>query len=131
MERRAILLILLPPRRQVPARRHPELGGILGGASIGDTLSGGLRELMDAFRQKGQGDVADSGLRAVRTSRLLLRNWNRLSALMCCKLCPSKLGCRAKRFLQGSPKICPTPWTNILPKAAFRAQRTFLEEGAK
>ena len=36
------------------------LGGILGGASIGDTLSGGLRELMDAFRQKGQGDVADS-----------------------------------------------------------------------
>jgi uncharacterized protein YidB (DUF937 family) len=36
------------------------LGGILGGASIGDTLSGGLRELMDAFKQKGQGDVADS-----------------------------------------------------------------------
>ena len=29
------------------------LGGILGGASIGDTLSGGLRELMDAFKQKG------------------------------------------------------------------------------
>ena len=36
------------------------LGGILGGASIGDTLSGGLRELMDAFKQQGQGDVADS-----------------------------------------------------------------------
>jgi uncharacterized protein YidB (DUF937 family) len=38
----------------------PGLGGILGGASIGDTLSGGLRELMDAFRQKGQGELADS-----------------------------------------------------------------------
>ena len=31
-----------------------------GGASVGDMLSGGLRELMDAFKQKGQGDTADS-----------------------------------------------------------------------
>jgi uncharacterized protein YidB (DUF937 family) len=30
------------------------------GTSIGEVLSGGLRELMDAFKQKGQGDVADS-----------------------------------------------------------------------
>ena len=103
----------------------PGLGGILGGASLGDTLSGGLRELVDAFRQKGQGDVADFGLRADRTSRLLLRNWNRLLVPMCCKLCPSKLGCRGKRLSQGSPKLCPTPLTNILPKAAFRAQRIF------
>jgi uncharacterized protein YidB (DUF937 family) len=36
------------------------LGGIIGGASVGDMLSGGLRELMDAFKQKGQGDAADS-----------------------------------------------------------------------
>ena len=34
--------------------------GNLGGASVGDMLSGGLRELMDAFKQKGQGDTADS-----------------------------------------------------------------------
>ena len=36
------------------------LGGILGGAGIGEVLSGGLRELMDAFKQRGQGEVADS-----------------------------------------------------------------------
>ena len=36
------------------------LGGLLAGTSIGEVLSGGLRELMDAFKQKGQGDVADS-----------------------------------------------------------------------
>jgi uncharacterized protein YidB (DUF937 family) len=36
------------------------LGGILGGASIGEVLSGGLRELMDAFKQQGQGEAADS-----------------------------------------------------------------------
>ena len=36
------------------------LGGMLGGTSIGDLLSGGLRDLVDAFKQKGHGEVADS-----------------------------------------------------------------------
>jgi uncharacterized protein YidB (DUF937 family) len=36
------------------------LSEMLGGTSIGDLLSGGLRELVDAFKQKGQGEVADS-----------------------------------------------------------------------
>ena len=36
------------------------LGGALSGKSIGDLLSGGLRDLVDAFTQKGHGDVADS-----------------------------------------------------------------------
>ena len=36
------------------------LGGMLGGTSIGDMLSGGLRDLVNAFKQKGQGEVADS-----------------------------------------------------------------------
>ncbi|SCZ07428.1 YidB family protein [Microvirga guangxiensis] len=39
------------------------LGGLLGGlggAGAGGLLSGGLGELLDNFRQNGQGDVADS-----------------------------------------------------------------------
>ncbi len=36
------------------------LGGALGGASAGGILSGGLGELMDRFKQNGQGDTADS-----------------------------------------------------------------------
>jgi uncharacterized protein YidB (DUF937 family) len=36
------------------------LGGMLAGTSIGDLLSGGLRDLVDAFKQKGEGEVADS-----------------------------------------------------------------------
>ncbi len=39
------------------------LGGLLGGvggAGAGGFLSGGLGELLDNFRQNGQGDVADS-----------------------------------------------------------------------
>jgi uncharacterized protein YidB (DUF937 family) len=36
------------------------LGGELSGKSIGDLLSGGLKDLVDAFTQKGHGDVAES-----------------------------------------------------------------------
>ena len=37
-----------------------KLGGLLGGASAGSVLSGGLRDLVDRFRQNGQGQAADS-----------------------------------------------------------------------
>jgi uncharacterized protein YidB (DUF937 family) len=36
------------------------LGGLLGGASTGSVLSGGLGQLIDHFRQNGQGQAADS-----------------------------------------------------------------------
>ena len=37
-----------------------QLGSSLGGAGAGSFLSGGLGELMDRFKQNGQGDAADS-----------------------------------------------------------------------
>ena len=37
-----------------------KLGGLLGGASAGSVLSGGLRDLVDRFRQNGHGLAADS-----------------------------------------------------------------------
>jgi len=51
-----------PPQvPQGPGAALPgNLGGALSGKSIGDVLSGGLRDLVDAFTQKGHGDVADS-----------------------------------------------------------------------
>jgi uncharacterized protein YidB (DUF937 family) len=36
------------------------LGGLLGGASAGGMLSGGLRDLIDRFKQTGQTETADS-----------------------------------------------------------------------
>ena len=36
------------------------LGGLLSGASIGSVLSGGLGELVERFKQNGQGQAADS-----------------------------------------------------------------------
>ena len=37
-----------------------KLGGLLGGASTGSVLSGGLRDLVERFRQNGHGQAADS-----------------------------------------------------------------------
>ena len=37
-----------------------KLGGLLSGASVGSVLSGGLRDLVERFRQNGQGVAADS-----------------------------------------------------------------------
>ena len=36
------------------------LGGLLSGASVGSVLSGGLRDLVQRFKQNGQGQAADS-----------------------------------------------------------------------
>jgi len=39
------------------------LGGLLSGASVGSVLSGGLRDLIERFKQNGQGSAADSWVR--------------------------------------------------------------------
>jgi uncharacterized protein YidB (DUF937 family) len=50
----------------LPGQQQGGLGGLggllggLGGAGAGGFLGGGLGELLDSFRQHGQGDVADS-----------------------------------------------------------------------
>ncbi len=36
------------------------LGGLLSGGSVGSVLSGGLRDLVERFKQNGQGQAADS-----------------------------------------------------------------------
>ena len=40
-----------------------KLGGLLGGASAGSVLSGGLGDLVDRFKQAGHGETADSWVR--------------------------------------------------------------------
>jgi uncharacterized protein YidB (DUF937 family) len=39
------------------------LGGLLGGASAGSVLSGGIGDLVERFRQAGQGEAAESWIR--------------------------------------------------------------------
>ena len=39
------------------------LGGLLSGANVGSVLSGGLRDLIERFKQNGHGEAADSWVR--------------------------------------------------------------------
>jgi uncharacterized protein YidB (DUF937 family) len=39
------------------------LGGLLGGASAGSVLSGGIGDLVERFKQTGQGDAAESWIK--------------------------------------------------------------------
>jgi uncharacterized protein YidB (DUF937 family) len=49
-----------------PGQNNPQsgvlgkLGGLLSGASAGSVLSGGIRDLVERFKQNGQGQAADS-----------------------------------------------------------------------
>lgn len=55
-----------PTPSGVPDATHADdgvlgkLGGLLGGSSLGNVLSGGLGELVDRFKQSGQGQAAES-----------------------------------------------------------------------
>ena len=50
-----------PPGRSAPAPDN--LGGLLGGTSVGGLLGNGLRDLIDGFKSSGQGEIADSWVR--------------------------------------------------------------------
>ena len=60
-----------------------QITGSTGGAGAGGFLSGGLSELVDRFRQNGQGSTADSWVGSVPTSRLRRRSSSRQSAPTC------------------------------------------------
>ena len=51
---------VLPPQSGASASPPGNLGAILGGTTKGGLLSDGLRDLVNAFKQKGEGDTAVS-----------------------------------------------------------------------
>jgi len=49
-----------PSAQAAPGGMLGNLGGLLGGASAGSVLSGGLRDLVERFKQNGHATAADS-----------------------------------------------------------------------
>jgi len=97
-----------------------QLGGALGGASAGGILSGGLGELLERFRQNGQGDTADSWVNSGPTSRATPLSSSRRSVPMCWPNWPSRPGYRATSWCRGCAATCPTPSTSTPRRAACR-----------
>jgi uncharacterized protein YidB (DUF937 family) len=60
MQQRKAGTLAQAPQGSAGSALPGNLGGMLGGTSIGDLLSGGLRDLVNTFKQAGHGDVADS-----------------------------------------------------------------------
>ena len=60
-----------------------KLGGLLGGASVGSVLSGGLGDLVDRFKQNGQGQAADSWVKTGPINRSARISSSKRSAPMC------------------------------------------------
>jgi uncharacterized protein YidB (DUF937 family) len=106
------------------------LGGMLGGTSIGDLLSGGLRDLVDAFKQKGQGEVTDSWVSRGPNKQIAPHQLEQAIGQTCSKPCLNRPAYPVKSFFQRSPKICPTLSTSIRPKVEFQPQRSFQDPKA-
>jgi uncharacterized protein YidB (DUF937 family) len=73
------------------------LSGILAGTSLGDLLSGGLRDLVTTFKHAGQGEAADSWVAPARINRSAVLSWNRRSGRRCWKPCLDRPDCLEKR----------------------------------
>lgn len=59
------------------------LGGGLAGAGVGGLLNGGLGELLERFKQNGQGDAANPGSTRGRTKNFPRPNSSRPSGRTC------------------------------------------------
>ena len=59
------------------------LGGLLAGGSVGSVLSGGLRDLVERFKQNGQGQAADSWVKQVPINSSARISSSKRSAPIC------------------------------------------------
>ena len=106
------------------------LGGLLGqlglgGASAGGILSGGLGELLERFKQSGQGDTAKSWVNTGPTSRARLPNWSGRLAPRCWTFYRRKQVYRETNSSRGFAANSPTQWISTLHKAISRRKQSF------
>ncbi|MEA2885473.1 MAG: hypothetical protein QOH32_4779 [Bradyrhizobium sp.] len=99
------------------------LGGLAGTGGVGSLLNGGIGELLEHFRQNGQGDAAQSGSIRGRTAKSPRPNSSRLSVRTSFKNWSSRPACRSRRFSTVCPESFRLPWTNTRLMDVFRLHR--------
>ena len=88
------------------------LGGLLGGASAGSVLSGGLRDLIERFKQSGHGQAADSWVNTGPNQQLRPEQLSKRSARKCSARFLSTPGSPGMSCCRGSRENCRQRWTN-------------------
>jgi uncharacterized protein YidB (DUF937 family) len=77
------------------------------GTSVGALLSDGVRELVDAFKQKGQGDVADSWVSRGPNKPISPSQLEQAIGSNVLRTYPGRPAYREKRFFRGYPTTFP------------------------
>jgi uncharacterized protein YidB (DUF937 family) len=73
------------------------LSGVLAGTSLGDLLSGGLRDLVNTFKQAGQSEAADSWVGHGPNKQIGHAELEQASGRKCWKPCRDRPACLEKR----------------------------------
>jgi uncharacterized protein YidB (DUF937 family) len=104
------------------------LGGGLAGGGVGGLLSGGLGELLERFKQNGQGDAAESWINKGPNKELPPPQLKQ--AIGPDVLAASKLGCRRRSFWRGCRESFLRLWINVHLTAVCPA-RTIYRKGSE
>jgi hypothetical protein len=102
-----------------------QLSSGLGGASAGGILSGGLGELMERFKQSGQGRPRTLGSIQARTNHARRPSSSRRWALRCWTIFRNKQDCRAKSWSRGFAANSPTQSISTPLRGGCQPRQTF------
>jgi uncharacterized protein YidB (DUF937 family) len=102
-----------------------QLGGVLAGTSSGDMLTGGLRDLVNGFKQVGHGEVADSWVSRGPNKQIGPSQLEQAIGPEVLATLSEQTGLSREEILARLSKICRTPWTSIPPTAESRPRPTF------
>jgi uncharacterized protein YidB (DUF937 family) len=92
-----------------------KLGGLLGGASAGSMLSGGLRDLVERFKQSGQGQAADSWVKTGPNQPLASEQLERAVGPDVLNLLSQQTGLSREELLSRLTQELPTAVDKLTP----------------
>jgi uncharacterized protein YidB (DUF937 family) len=104
-----------------------KLGSLLGGASAGSVVSGGLRDLVDRFRQNGQGQAADSWVSKGPNQQLTSAQLEQAVSPDVLNLLSQQTGLSREELLSRLTRELPTAVDNMTPEGRLPTE----DEAAK
>ena len=104
-----------------------KLGGLLGGASAGSVLSSGLRDLVERFKQSGQGQAADSWVKTGPNQQLAAEQLEQAVGPDVLNLLSQQTGLSREELLSRLTRELPTAVDKLTPEGRLPTE----DEAAK